>query len=237
MLLEICSSNLKSVQAAIEGGADRIELCRDLDLDGLTPTRAMISEAVKLCRPAGVVVHVLIRSRAGNFVYSDEEIVQMTEEARMAIEEGADGIVIGALTPDGDIDINACKRWIDAVRKPDGRLACNVTFHRAFDVCRRPLEAMETIAELGCNRILTSGQAPTAEAGIPLLLQLVEKAKALTERAGRKLTILCGAGVTPENAARILKETGATEIHGSLRTGLYSDAQKIRTVKAIDKRV
>ena len=233
MKLEVCCGNIASVRAAIEGGADRIELCRDLELDGLTPSQEMIREAVSLCHQAGLLVHVLIRSREGDFVYNDTEVEKMTEEIRMAAGEGADGIVIGALTPDGDTDAAACRKWINAVRLADGSLHCNVTFHRAFDVCANPLEAIEQIAQLGCNRILTSGQQPSAEKGIPLLKQLVEKAKEISARSGRKFTILCGAGVNTQNAGTILKETGATEIHGSLRTGLVSDAQKIRQVKAI----
>lgn len=233
MKLEVCCGNIASVEAAIEGGADRIELCRDLELDGLTPSQEMIREAVRLCHSAGLLVHVLIRSREGNFVYNDAEVEKMTEEIGMALDEGADGIVVGALTPDGDIDVAACRKWIDAARRADGSLRCNVTFHRAFDICRTPLEAIAQIAQLGCNRILTSGQQPSAEKGIPLLRQLVEKAKEISAKKGRKFTILCGAGVNTQNAGTILKATGATEIHGSLRTGLVSDARKIRQVKAI----
>ena len=233
MKLEVCCGNIASVEAAIEGGADRIELCRDLELDGLTPSQEMIREAVRLCHSAGLLVHVLIRSREGNFVYNDAEVEKMTEEIGMALDEGADGIVVGALTPDGDIDVAACRKWIDAARRADGSLRCNVTFHRAFDVCRNPLEAIAQIAQLGCNRILTSGQQPSAEKGIPMLIQLVEKAKEISTKMGREFTILCGAGVDTQNAGTILKATGATEIHGSLRTGLVSDARKIRQVKAI----
>ncbi len=233
MTLEVCCGNIDSVKAAIEGGADRIELCSRLDLDGLTPDREMVREAVRLCHAAGVIVHVLIRSREGNFVYSDDEVDEMSHEIDMAIEEGTDGIVIGALTNDGDIDADACKEWISKVRRDNGNISKNVTFHRAFDVCRNPMEAIEMISKLGCNRILTSGQKPTAEEGIPMLRQLVDKARLLSSERSRDLKILCGAGVTVDNAARILKETGATEIHGSLRTGLVSDAEKIRAVKII----
>ena len=91
MILEVCCGNIESVKGAIEGGADRIELCRDLELDGLTPHREMIREAVRLCRPAGVVVHVLIRSREGHFVYTDAEVAEMAGEIRMAVAEGVGG--------------------------------------------------------------------------------------------------------------------------------------------------
>lgn len=232
-ILEVCCGNLASVRAAVAGGAARVELCRDLEADGVTPSAPTIGEAVGLCRPAGVGVHVLIRSRAGDFVYSEAEVAEMAAEIRLALDAGADGVVVGALTPAGDVDGRACRRWLDACRDGAGRLRCNVTFHRAFDVCRDPLAAMEQIHELGCNRILTSGQQATAEEGVALLRQLVAKARELTERSGRRLTILCGAGVSPDNALRLLNATGATEIHGSLRTGQVSDVEKIRKITSL----
>lgn len=229
-LLEVCCGNLASVRAAIEGGAARVELCRELELDGLTPSREMVREAVGLCRAAGVRVHVLIRSRAGNFIYTNAEVMQMTDDIHMALDEGADGVVIGALTPAANVDIAACQRWTNACRDLDGGLRCNITFHRAFDVCCDPFAALEQIYRLGCDRILTSGQQASAEAGVPLLRQLVARARQLTESTDRKLTILCGAGVNTQNASYILNATGATEIHGSLRTGLVSDITKIQKI-------
>ncbi len=231
--LEVCCGNLASVRAAVEGGAARVELCRDLELDGLTPSREMIREAVALCHPSGMLVHVLVRSRAGNFVYGEAEIAKMAAEIGAALDEGADGVVIGVLTGAGDVDLDACGRWLDACRRGDGSLRCNVTFHRAFDVCRDPLAALAQIHQLGFNRILTSGQQPTAEKGIPLLRQLVARARQLTEDTGRELTILCGAGVDERNALPILNATGATEIHGSLRAGPVSDVIKIRKITSL----
>lgn len=232
MILEVCCGNLESVKAAVEGVADRIELCKNLELDGLTPTREMIRAAVGLCHPAGVLVHVLIRSRGGNFVYDETEVAKMDEEIQIALEEGADGLVIGALTPEGDIDTDVCRQWMDKMRDADGGLVCNVTFHRAFDVCREPLVAMERIAQLGCNRILTSGQQPTAELGVGLLKKLVDKSCELAAKTGHRVIVLCGGGVTVHNAPYILRVTGATEIHGSMRTGLVSDALKIKQLKS-----
>lgn len=221
MTLEICCADLQSVRAAIEGGADRIELCRDLDLDGLTPNREMIREAARLCHPAGVRVHVLIRCRDGNFVYTPDEVQTMTDEIRMALKEGADGIVVGALTPDGDIDLDACRQWLTCIN--ESKQQPETTFHRAFDVCRNPMQTLLQIRDLGFDRILTSGQAPTAEAGIPLLRQL----------AHHGITILAGAGVSPENAERILTEAGVTELHGSLRTGGVTSTKKVRQIKLL----
>ena len=231
--LEVCCGNLASVRAAVEGGAARVELCRDLELDGLTPSREMIREAVRLCHPVGVLVHVLVRSRAGNFVYGQTETAQMAAEIGVALDEGADGVVMGALTTAGEVDLDTCGRWLDACRREDGSLRCNVTFHRAFDVCRDPFAALAQIYQLGFNRILTSGQQPSAETGIPVLRQLVARARQLTKDTGRELTILCGVGVNERNALSILNATGAMEIHGSLRTGPVSDVVKIRKITSL----
>lgn len=220
MILEVCCGNIESVYAAVEGGAQRVELCRDLELDGLTPDCQMISQAIAICHPAGVHVHVLVRPRAGDFVCSAAEMEQMLADIRMAVKLGADGIVIGALTADGDIDVVQTGQMIRYARQCCGDRQLGITFHRAFDICNNPFQALEQIIRLGCDRILTSGQQPTAEQGIPLLKELVRKANG-------RIIILCGAGVTPANAARILHETGATELHGSLRTGPITDPEKV----------
>ncbi len=216
MTLEVCCANLGSVMAAKAGHAHRIELCEALELDGLTPNAKLIQEAVE----SGVAVQVLIRLRAGDFVYTAEEIEIMAQSIRLAKSLGAHGVVIGALTPEGDIDKEAIRRLMQETE------GLSVTFHRAFDVCRRPQKALEDIIALGCHRLLTSGQAPTAEAGIPLLRELV------TQAAGRIL-IMPGAGVNPRNAMHILQETGATEIHGSLRKEGHTDAAMVQEV--VDK--
>lgn len=215
MIIEVCCPDIASVRRAVEGGAQRIELCRALELDGLTPTREEISEAVSLCHAAGMKVHVLIRSREGNFVYNADEALQMGQEIVMALEEGADGVVIGALTPDGDIDKAMCAAWISLVKDHVERSGTpvGITFHRAFDVCRQPLQALEDIIALGCNRLLTSGQAPSAVEGIPVLSRLVSAA------AGR-LCILAGAGVSAENYQQIVAQAGVEEVHGSFKKGI-----------------
>ncbi|MCF0199075.1 MAG: copper homeostasis protein CutC [Bacteroidaceae bacterium] len=220
-LLEVCAGTVEAVRAAHEGGAQRVELCSALSEDGLTPSMGMIRYA---CRCEGLQVHVLIRPREGDFVYSEAEVECMLADIRLCREMGVDGVVIGALTADGDIDVPVCQRLVDKAR------GMNITFHRAFDVCRHPFEALEQIVALGCNRLLTSGQAATAEQGIPLLRELVQ-------RAGTRLTIMPGAGVSPENAARLLTETGATELHASARRVLPSgrketDAAVVRQILA-----
>lgn len=213
--LEICCGDLESVRAAIEGGAHRVELCSALELDGLTPSKETVESAMRM----GIPVHVLIRVREGDFVYSEEELCRMQHDIRLAKECGAAGVVVGALTADGSIDIEAMRFLLD---EADG---LSITFHRAFDVCKNTSRALEQIISLGCHRLLTSGQAPTAEQGIPLLKQLVEQA------AGR-IIIMPGAGVNPQNASKILAETGATEIHGSLRKDGHTSAELVRATLA-----
>ena len=227
-LLEVCCGNLESVDAAVAGGARRIELCADLALDGLTPPLAWL-RAVKERYP-GLIVHVLIRSRAGDFCYAPEEIDTMVRQAEAALEAGADAIVVGCLTPQGDIDLPALERFVRTVETwnlahelsasdlchaandshffPGPARRVSITFHRAFDRCRHPFAALEQLIGLGCDRVLTSGQAPTAEAG-------ADRLRRLNRRARGRIVILPGGGVTPSNAARILALTGCTEIHAS----------------------
>jgi copper homeostasis protein len=209
--LEVCCGDLQSVRAAIEGGAHRVELCEALELDGLTPSEAMMESAIGM----GIPVQVLIRVREGDFVYNKDEICKMRNDIRLARKLGAAGVVIGALMPDGSIDEEAIRCMMDEAE------GLSVTFHRAFDVCHEPEEALEKIISLGCHRLLTSGQATTAEQGIPMLKKLVEQADG-------RIIIMPGAGVNPQNASRILEETGALEIHGSLRRNGHTSAELVR---------
>lgn len=207
MTLEVCCADLQSVRAAVDGGAQRIELCQALELGGVTPSAGMIEYALE----QNIRVHVLIRPRGGNFVYSPDEVRCMQRDIRMAHDMGASGIVIGALTPMGDIDMRVCEQLVNKAYD------MSITFHRAFDECRCPKKALEEIISLGCHRLLTSGQAPTADKGIQLLHQLVEQANG-------RIIILPGCGVNPDNAQMILRGTGAVELHGSLRCGNHTDS-------------
>ena len=148
----------------------------------------------------------------------------MARDIRMARSLGAHGVVIGALTEEGDIDEVTCQRLVDEAGE------MRITFHRAFDVCRDPLRAFEQIVSLGCDRLLTSGHERTAEEGIPLIRQLVDMRK--MTRRGEEFIVMPGSGVNVENAARILKETGAKEIHGSLRKDGHTDVGMVRSVVA-----
>ena len=205
-MLEICAGSWDSVLAARDGGADRVELCSGLAEGGLTPSLGLIRAA---CRLDGLKVHVLIRPRGGDFLYTETEAALMEDDIRSAIDAGADGVVVGSLTPDGDVDTLQLRRWVAAA---GGR---NVTFHRAFDLCRQPEQALQDIADCGCNRLLTSGQADKAINGLPLLAQLVAQ-------AGDRLSIMPGSGVNAANAASILTATGAHELHPSARRTVMS---------------
>lgn len=217
-LLEVCTGNLASVIAAVEGGAERIELCSALSLDGLTPSIGLL-KYVRQTYPQ-LKIHVLIRSCEGGFVYSKDDLETMLLDIHEA-SAYADGIVCGALTPDGDIDTEALRLMVEASEgKP-------FTFHRAFDKCRNPQEALEQMIDAGCKRILTSGQQPSAEQGIPLLHELNKQAKG-------RIIIMPGGGVNEKNARLILDQTGCMEIHGSCSSGSgITSAERVSQVKAI----
>ncbi len=205
-ILEVCAGSVQSVIAARDGGAARVELCSALEIGGITPSAGLIAETRRV---EGIKLNILIRPRGGDFLYNESEIATMEQDIIMARRLGADGVVIGALTPQGDVDINVCQRLIKAA---DGM---SITFHRAFDMCRDPFQALNDIITLGCHRILTSGQAATAHAGTSLIKQLVEKT------AGN-IIIMPGCGVNAANATQILDATGCVEIHASARTSVES---------------
>lgn len=205
-ILEICAGSVESAVAARDGGAQRIELCAALEVGGVTPSAGLIAEARKV---EGLTLNVIIRPRGGDFLYNEYETACMEQDIHTCKQLGVDGVVIGALTPDGDIDTVLCKRLIAAAN------GMSITFHRAFDMCRDPKKALEELIAMGCDRVLTSGQAATAEAGRPLLKELVQQ-------AGRRIIIMPGCGVNSNNAAAILSATGATEIHASARKSVGS---------------
>ncbi|HPF14225.1 MAG: copper homeostasis protein CutC [Planctomycetes bacterium] len=198
---EVCVDSGSGAFAAFEAGAHRIELCQELAVGGLTPSAGLLRSACRL----GIDVVVLIRPRAGDFVYDESEVATMTEDIVMAREMGARGVAVGALTPDGRVDQDAMARWVDAA----GDLP--VCFHRAFDGVADPFEAMQVLGELRVARILTSGQRQNVVAGLSLLRRLVQASPV-------GLEIMPGGGVRAENAARVLRESGARSLHFSART-------------------
>ena len=197
VLVEACVDSVESALAAEAGGARRIELCDNLVEGGTTPSAATIAVA---CERLGIPVFVIVRPRGGDFLYSDLELEVMRRDIEQAKALGASGVVIGVLRADGTVDIERARPLVEAAR-PLG-----VTHHRAFDVTRDPAEALEAIIELGADRVLTSGQAPTALEGIGVI------AAAVRQAAGR-IGILPGAGIDGANARRIVEATGVQEIH------------------------
>lgn len=206
--IEVCCGSLEEAQAAEAGGATRIELCAAISCGGVTPSHGTIQSIAK----AGLKldVNVLIRAREGGFCYTETEIETMCKDIEFCRNMGVHGVVIGALTATGDIDMKACRKMIAAA----GNMS--VTFHRAFDICPNPHQALEQIIELGCMRLLTSGQEETAERGAPLITELIKQA------AGR-IIIMPGAGIKPGNIVNIEKLTAATEYHSTAASD-YADS-------------
>lgn len=203
---EICANSVASCLAAQEGGAHRVELCAGIPEGGTTPSYGMIRSARE---GISIGLNVIIRPRGGDFLYSKEELREMAYDIRTARELGADGLVFGCLTPDGDVDMEAMKPLMDAAGDTP------VTFHRAFDHSADPFKALEDIISLGCARILTSGCKPTALEGATLLAGLVEK-------AGDRIILMPGCGVKEGNIAEIARRTGAREFHFSAREPVES---------------
>ncbi len=197
ILLECCVGSVESAVNAELGGAGRVELCSALELGGVTPSSAVI----RLARERiGVPLFVLIRPRGGDFHYSPIEVEVMKTDIAAARDLGADGIVLGILREDGNVDVERTAELIEAAG------GASITFHRAFDSTPDPLAALETLRELGVNRVLTTGGADRAEESLTGLEKLAEAA------AGR-IGILPGGGINHENCRRIIEQTGAREIH------------------------
>lgn len=198
MTLEICTCNYQSAINAQTAGAHRIELCTELAVGGLTPSYGLLKQVL---RELMIPVFVLIKPRSGNFTYSEAEFEIMKHDIRLCKDLECLGIVSGVLNSDNTVDIERTKELIE-LSKP-----LPFTFHRAFDLTPKPFTALEQLIELGAERILTSGQEPTAKKGIGLLKQL-------NERAINRITILPGGGINSKNA-KLFKTLGFTELHAS----------------------
>lgn len=201
--LEIAVQDPTGVRIAGAVGAARVELAQALALGGLTPSPATLDLSIDAARALGVEVHVLVRPRAGGFVYSADEIAIAESDVRRAIETGADGVVIGALGDDGLLDIPAMRRLRDAAG------GASVTLHRAIDVTVDPLATLDTARSLGLRRVLTSGGASVAIDGIDML-------RALVAEAAGEIEVMAGSGVDAASA-RALVETGVDALHFSAK--------------------
>jgi copper homeostasis protein len=190
-VLEACVDSLDSALAAKEGGATRLELCANLIIGGTTPALSLM-ERVK--RNTALPVHVLLRPRFGDFLYTEEEFSMMLEDAAALLDRGADAIVSGFLTPEGNLDLLRMEKMVELCHKRGKRF----TLHRAFDVCRDSFLALKQCRELGVDTVLTSGQKNTCLEGLPLLKELWEKRG--------DVELLIGAGVDAEAIHRIREE-------------------------------
>ena len=216
-LLEIAANSVASAMAAEEGGADRIELCASLGEGGLTPSYATIALVRQQLR---IPVYVLIRPRAGDFLYDEIEIETMCRDIEAAAHLGCDGVVIGALDAEGNIATASCRTLIVAA----GSLG--VTFHRAFDLTRDPRAALDDIIALGCERVLTSGQAANAIEGAATI-------RALIGHAADRIAVMPGAGIDSGNISAFREATGAHEFHASAKRQLAS-AMRFRPDRLVD---
>jgi copper homeostasis protein len=199
ILCEVCIDSVEGARAAELGGADRVELCANLVEGGTTPSTGMIRAVLEAC---SLPVMVMIRPRGGHFTFTPDEVEVMCLEAEAVLSEPIAGIVIGALHADGSVDRATCEKLIELA------VGRSVTFHRAFDQVRNPDTALEALVELRIDRVLTSGQAISAEQGLDQLTRL-------NARAARRISIMPGCGVRAANARRIVEASGATELHFS----------------------
>jgi copper homeostasis protein len=197
MICEICVDSVAGVRAAKAAGAHRVELCADLLEGGITPSLGTIRQARDV---PGIDLNVMIRPRGGDFLFSDDEFAAMRADVETAKVEGANGVVIGQLTAAGEIEIGRTRELV-ALARP-----LSVTFHRAFDVAAEPFAALETLIELGVDRVLTSGQEASVLEGLPLIVELMK-------RAGDRIVVMPGGGITARNIERIVGAARPREIH------------------------
>jgi len=203
-ILEVCADSVESALIAQSAGAHRIELCVDLNNGGITPSVGQISLARKLLN---IPLYVLIRPRAGDFLYSSLEFETMKRDVHYCGQLKCDGVVLGMLCSDGGVDEVRCSELVETARN----YSMGVTFHRAFDRCSDMNKALESIVNLGFERILTSGGRITALEGIDTIIRLRNKAVG-------QISIMPGSGITPDNIAELINRTGLSEFHGSFRS-------------------
>lgn len=205
-LLECCVDSVESAINAELGGADRLELCSNLIIGGTSPSVALFKS---IREKVNIKIHVLLRPRFGDFLYTDNEFNIIKEEVKIFRKLGADGVVIGCLNKDGNLDIEKMRELVNEA----GNM--NVVLHRAFDMTKDPFKTLEEAKVLGVSTILTSGQKNTALEGMRLLKQLVEK-------AGEDIEILVGSGINANVIERFIKETKVVAYHMSGKINLDS---------------
>jgi copper homeostasis protein len=224
-LLEISVQTLEGAMAAERGGADRIELCGDLSVGGVTPSPELM---LKTRTSVAIPIFAMIRPRAGNFVYSDEDLAVMRSSIKLAKQLQMNGVVLGILTAESRIDVERTRELVKLAK------GMNVTFHRAIDETPDLLVALEDVVQTAASRILTSGGKRTALEGAATITEMVSQSRG-------RVTILPGAGINAENAAEVLRKTGASEIHSGLSSAMpygSGDYKKFEAeVRKLAKRV
>ena len=201
---EACCPSAEAAGIAAKNGASRVELCESLEIGGVTPSQKMMEQVLK--ENPGLCVNVLVRPRGGDFIFSEDEIQTMLKDIRLCKSLGVNGVVIGALRPDGGVDMACMRRLIEEARP------LSITFHRAFDECSDVRDCLEDVIALGCDRLLTSGHEKNALEGRFTIAKLVKQA------AGR-IIIMAGCGVRPSNINIIAESTKAEEYHSSTLLG------------------
>ncbi|SRR5690554_3820200 len=209
MLIEVAANSYESAKIASQAGADRIELCSNLEIGGTTPSPGQL-RCVK--KNLTIPVHALIRPRGGDFVYSPSELEEMIESIEYCRSIGVEGVVFGILTPEGAVDADNTKLLLAHTEGMD------TTFHRAFDMVTHQDRALETIIDLGFNRILTSGGQQSTPEGI-------KQIAALVEQADDRLTIMPGGGINENNIEAVIRFTGAREFHLSGKVVIKSPVE------------
>lgn len=207
ILLENCAASVASCLYAEEGGAGRIELCAALPEGGTTPSHGLVKVALQSVK---IPIFPIIRPRAGDFLYSADELDTMETDIRDFVSLGVQGIVTGVLRADGSLDRKACERLIGAAQ------GLPVTLHRAFDRVKHPEIELERAIDMGFARILTSGCRPTAPEGADLIHKLVKQANG-------RIVIMAGSGIRPDNVLDLVQRTGVQEVHGTLQTLTKTD--------------
>lgn len=215
--IEICASTIQSAVNAKVGGATRIEICDNLEGGGTTPSYATIKYCVK---ELGLETNVLVRPRAGDFFYSEEEFEVICNDVEMCKELGANSVVVGFLKENGELD---AERLVKVVKLAS---PMKVVCHRAFDACVNKEEAIEQIINAGCSKVLTSGGAPTSEEGIDGLAKIVKQVNG-------RIGVIAASGVTSENVIKIVKGTGVKEVHGPCK--VLIDTYSLTSVKEVER--
>jgi copper homeostasis protein len=216
--VEICIASVGDAVTAAGGGADRVELNAALELGGLTPSLGTLLE---VRQAVTLPIIVMARPRPGGFCYSEAEFRTLRRDVDLALEHGADGVAFGVLTEAGRVDVPRCRQIVEQIGSRAGGRFQGAVFHRAFDFTPEPLEALDTLIDLGVRRVMTSGQRRTAIDGADLIA-------ALLRRAAGRIEILPAGGIRPGNAAELLARTGCDQIHASLRERRSDESLRTR---------